>query len=418
MIALFLVDLLDFYFISLLGQSSLAAAVWYAGTLLFFTTSVSIGLSIAMGALVSKNLWAGKKSTAQEYAVYVLIFSALISTLMTIAMFIFSDTLIEFLGARGETLEMAQRYFHIVVLGAPLMSWAIWLSVILRSMGEAKNAMMILVIASIVNGILDPIFIFGFDWGLDGAALATLVSRFAMLAAAIYYVWKNKFFVWVRSVCHLEHLHFFGPITAIAIPAILTNLATPIGWAYVTRVIAEFGDSAVAWISMMGRVSPVAFAVIFALSGAIGPIIGQNLWAGKYDRIRQTIRDGMLFSTLYIIAVSVVMFIAREPIVDIFGLSGEGREIGLLFLSVLSWLFIFQAMVFVSNAVFNNIGKPRQSTVINFLKATVFTMPFVYFGAEYFGVSGALYGQAIGSVFIGVIALWWCLNSVKRVEKK
>ncbi|MCH2188577.1 MATE family efflux transporter [Candidatus Gracilibacteria bacterium] len=418
LIALFIVDLLDFYFISLLGESSLAAAVGYAGTLLFFITSVSIGLSIAMGALVSKNLGAGKHETAQEYGVYVLLFILIVSVPLSMLMFIFAEFAMSLLGVSGDTLEMAKDYFRIVVLGAPLMSLAMGLSAILRSLGEAKNAMMVLLVASIVNGVLDPIFIFVLGWGLDGAAGATLASRVAMILAALYYIYKNRFFVGVTQVCQLQHLGYLGPIIAIALPAIATNLATPIGNAYVTRVIAEFGDSAVAGMSMIGRLSPVAFAVIFALSGAIGPIIGQNLGAERCDRVRQTVRDSMLFSTLYILGVSLFLLVLRNPIVDLFGLTGDGRDIGILFLTILSWLFIFQAMVFISNAVFNNIGKAKQSTVVNVLKATVFTMPFVYFGAEYFGSLGVFYGQALGSVFIGIIALWWCIQSISKVDSK
>ena len=419
LIALFLVDLLDFYFISLLGQASLAAAVWYAGTLLFFSTSISIGLSIAMGALVSKNLGSWNTAAAQEYGVYILLFILSIVLPLTAGMFFGAEYLLSLLWASGETLDLAVSYFHIVVLGVPFMSLSIWMSAILRSLGEAKNAMMILLIASIVNAIFDPIFIFWFDWGLEWAAWATLISRLAMLVWAMFYIYRNQFFSGVTRVCQLQHIgNYFWSIISIALPAVLANLATPIGWAYMTRSIAWFGDSAVAGMSMIWRVSPVAFAVIFALSGAIGPIVGQNLGAKKCDRIRETITASMIFSTLYICWVSALLFLAREPIVWAFGLTWDGREVAILFLSILSWLFIFQAMVFISNAVFNNIGKPKQSTIINFLKATVFTIPFVYFGAQYYGAVWVFYGQALGSVFIGLIALWWCLASVKRVEGK
>ena len=208
------------------------------------------------------------------------------------------------------------------------------------------------------------------------------------------------------------------PITAIALPAILTNLATPIGNAYVTRSIAEFWDSAVAGMSMIWRISPVAFAVIFALSGAIGPIIGQNLWAGKCDRVKETVISSIKFSTLYILAISSVLFLFRNMIVDAFNLVWQARELGILFLSILSWLFVFQAMVFIANAVFNNVWLAKNSTIINFLKATIFTMPFVYYGAQNYGASGVLYWQAIGSIFIWIIALWWCFRSINHVDKK
>ncbi len=417
LIALFFVDLLDFYFISLLGENNLAAAVWYAGTLLFFTTSVSIGLSIAMWALVSKSLWSQNKNQAQQYWVAVSLFILATSIPITLWVFFAAEYLVSLLWATGETLDLAVRYLKIVVLGMPLMSFSMGLNSILRAMGDAKNSMMILLLASIVNGILDPILIFGFNLWLDGAAFATLCSRLAMFLGALYFIKKWNFFVWVKYNFSKLSITLI-PIISIALPAILTNLATPIWNAYVTRAIAEFWDSAVAGMSMIGRVSPVAFAVIFALSGAIGPIIWQNLWAKKCDRVKQIVISSIQFSTLYILGISTVLFLLRNIIVDAFSLTWQARELGILFLSILSWLFIFQAMVFVANAVFNNVWLAKNSTIINFLKATVFTMPFVYFWAQYYGAMGVLYGQAVGSIFIWIIALWWCFRSIDYVDKK
>lgn len=415
LIALFMVDLIDFYFISLLGQNNLAAAVWYAGTLLFFTTSISIGLSIAMGALISKSLGAKNIQDAQRYGIYISGFILAAALPIALWVYVFAWELVSLLWAEWETLSLAVMYLRIVIIGMPFMAFSMWLNSILRSQGEAKNSMLILLIASIVNGILDPILIFWFNLWLEGAAYATLASRAAMFVCALYFIQKNKFF----SGCSYSLswiTWYLKPIIFIAIPAVLTNLATPIGNAYVTKSISSFWDSAVAGMSMIGRISPVAFAVVFALSWAIGPIIGQNLWANRCDRVRQTVYESIKFSTLYIIVISSILFIFRNKIVDIFSLTGEARELGILFLSALSWFFVFQAFVFISNAVFNNVGLAKNSTIINFMKATLFTMPFVYYGAIYYGAEWVLLWQSIGSICIWIIALYWCFKAISKKE--
>lgn len=419
LIALFFVDLIDFYFISLLWEKNLAAAVGYAGTVLFFTTSIGIGLMIAMWALVSKNIGAWNKKVAQRYAIYVLIMTLFLSIPLVGWVYFWAPGLLELLWAKGETLDLAVSYLRIVILWMPLMLAAMSLSAILRSLGEAKQAMYTTLSASIVNGVLDPIFIFTFAWWLEGAALATLASRFAMIGVTYYYVvHKNKFFEKLWGVSLQEFFEKLGAIMLIAFPAILTNLATPLWNAYVTKSIANFGDSAVAGMSMIGRISPVAFAVIFALSGAVWPIIGQNLGAKKYDRIRETVWSSMIFSWIYILGASFILLLWRDMIVEAFSLTGEARELGLLFMTFLTWLFIFQAMGFVANAVFNNIWQAKNSTIINFLKASIFTVPFVYYGAQYWQASGVIIGQNIGGIFIWIIALIWCLRSVKALEWK
>jgi len=415
-IALFFVDLLDFYFISLLWENNLAAAVGYAGTLLFFTISISIWFMIAMGALVSKFIGAWKKTVAQRYAIYILALIWISSIPLTLWVYSFAPYLIALLWAQGETLNLAISYLRIVVLGMPVMMLAMWLSAILRSLWEAKHAMYTTLSASIVNGILDPIFIFWFAWWLEGAAFATLVSRFAMFFVTLYYIQKNHFFKWLCGISLREWYQKLWPIMFIAIPAILTNLATPIGNAYVTSSISKFWDSAVAGMSMIWRVSPVAFAVIFALSWAIWPIIGQNLWAKRFDRIQETVWSSLKFSFLYVIGASITLLLLRNVIVDIFSLVWVARELWLLFMTFLSWLFIFQAMAFVANAVFNNIWYAKKSTIINFAKATIFTIPFVYFWSLHYGASGVIVGQSIGMVFIWILAFIWCLHSVKALK--
>lgn len=418
LVALFLVDLIDFYFISLLGENNLAAAVWYAGTILFFTISISIWFMIAMGALVSKYIGSWQKELAQRYAVYILALILISSIPLTIGVFVFAPYLVWLLWAEGETLRLAVSYLKIVVVGMPLMMGAMWLSSILRSLWEAKQAMYTTLSASIVNGILDPIFIFWFAWWLEWAAYATLVSRVAMFFVTLYYIRKNKFFQWLSWISLTEGYAKLGAILFIAVPAILTNLATPIGNAYVTKSISSFWDSAVAGMSMIWRVSPVAFAVIFALSGAIWPIIWQNLGAKKYDRIEETVWAAMKFSFLYVIWASMVLFLLRNVIVDIFWLTGEARALWILFMTFLSWLFIFQAMAFVANAVFNNVWYAKNSTIINFAKATIFTIPFVYYWAQTYGANGVMIGQSIGTIFIWIIAFVWCLYSVKHLQSR
>ncbi|PID84479.1 MATE family efflux transporter [Candidatus Gracilibacteria bacterium] len=415
LIALFLVDLIDFYFISLLGQKELAAAIGYAGTILFFTSSVSIGFSITMGALVSKNLGAKKPEEAKNFAGVIAFLIFVVGSILTLGIYFSAPYLLSLLGAESQTLDFAVSYLRIIIVGMPFLALGMGLNGILRAKGEAKHSMFVLLIGSFVNGILDPICIFGLGLGLEGAAYATLVSRFALLLAAVFFVYKNQFFR--GAVFSLSHSkQYLMPIFLIAIPAVLTNLATPIGNAYIVSKVGEFGDSAVAGLSMVMRISPVAFAVIFALSGAIGPIIGQNLGAKNIDRIQQTIWESIKFSAGYIFFISLVLFFLQDPIIHIFHLTGEARELSLIFFQFLSWLFIFQAFVFIANAVFNNIGHAKNSTIINFLKATVFTMPFAYFGGQYYGASGVLIGQSIGFSIIGILAIYWCFKTVKKLQ--
>jgi Na+-driven multidrug efflux pump len=195
------------------------------------------------------------------------------------------------------------------------------------------------------------------------------------------------------------------PIFAIAIPAILTQLATPIGQAYVTRAMSDFGEDAVAGMAIIARMSPVGFAVIFALSGAIGPIIGQNAGAGLNDRVRGAFRDGLLFTAIVVVVVSTLFFLARPAIQMLFQLEGTALTLVFLFAGPLSLMFFFNGVIFVSNAAFNNLGHPFYSTIINWGRNTLGTIPFVLVGAAWFGAPGVLVGQFLGGAVFAVLAL-------------
>jgi Na+-driven multidrug efflux pump len=192
----------------------------------------------------------------------------------------------------------------------------------------------------------------------------------------------------------------------IAAPAILTQLATPFGQAFVTRAMAGFGEAAVAGMAIVGRMTPVAFGVIFALSGAIGPMIGQNFGAGRMDRVRRAFRDGLLFCAIFTVAMTAILFALRGPIIALFQAEGVTRDLIVLFCGPLALAFFFNGVIFVSNAAFNNMGHPFRSTWINWGRHTLGTVPFVLAGGALFGAAGVLIGQAVGGViFAGVAAV-------------
>ena len=165
-------------------------------------------------------------------------------------------------------------------------------------------------------------------------------------------------------------------------PALLTNLATPIGSGVVLRFMAQFGDSAVAGAAIMGRIFPVAFAAVFALSGAIGPIIGQNAGAGRFDRVRSALYDALLCNVVYVLVVWLLMWLLTDAIVAAFSASGDAERLIRFATTWLIGAFMFNGMLFVANASFNNLHKAHLATLFNFGRALLGTIPCVYLGAQ------------------------------------
>ena len=414
LMALFAVDLIDLLFLSMLNQTAVTAAIGYAGTVVFANLSVAIGSGIAAAALVARNVGAGDMNRARGYATSALMFSLIVAAVITITINIGSGALLSLLGAKGEAKRLAQVFIWTMTPGYILISGAICCSFILRGIGDARRAMYITLSAAMVTIVADPIFIFVLGWGIQGAAAATVVGYLVSFGIGLHGVVRVHRFINPMRVDGLKR--DFPAIWAIALPAILTQLATPFANAYMTHEIAPFGDEAVAGFAIVGRVIPVAFGIIFALSGSVGPIIGQNYGAKRHDRVRQTLNDGLIFAAVYTLTTSLILFIFRHEIAEAFNAAGRTVDIVVFFCTFIGISWAFAGAQFVANAAFNNLGRPKLSTWFNWGKATLGTIPFALVGAKLGGPEGILAGTAIGAVIFGIASVAVAYRIVWRSE--
>lgn len=412
--ALFVVDLIDIFFLSLLGEQELAAAVGYAGTISFFTTSIGIGLSIALGALVSRAIGAKQMEAAKRLLLNSAVVTLLMSLLVSAVVTYFIPELLSLVGATGHTAELAAGYLYILVPSLPLICLAMALGAALRAVGDAKLSMMSTLAGGGINLVFDPIFIFALGMGIEGAAVASVLARAGVLfIAARGVIVKHKLFGQFEFESFKADL---SAIFAIAAPAMLTNIATPIGNAVVTRAIADFGDGYVAGWAVLGRLVPVCFGMIFALSGAVGPIVGQNYGAHEFDRVKESLTKALQFCAMYVIGVSLILMLLQDQIISVFDMKGDSAEIIRFFCTYIAVFFVFSGALFVANASFNNLGKAKYSTFFNVGKATIGTIPFVYFGAQWGGVFGVLVGQVIGAIIFAILGVYTAFRLVDKVR--
>lgn len=414
LMAIFLVDFLNLFYISLLGEQQLAAAIGYAGSVLAFTIAIGIGMTIAATALIARALGAGNRDEAREMSAAALVFITLVSLLVVLGLWPLIPLALDGLGARGHTKEIATGFLRIVVPSLPLLGLGMLLSGILRAVGDARRAMYVTLAGGAASAVLDPLFIFGFDLGVTGAAIATVLSRFVLVGVGFYGAVRVHDMIGRLRPAGLRR--DIRAMSAIAVPAVLTNIATPFGNAYLTATIARFGDDAVAGWAIIGRIVPVAFGTIFALSGAVGPIISQNFGAGRADRVRQTLNNALVFTLLYALAVWILLFLLRHQIVGIFNARADAAELVRFFCAFVAGSFLFTGALFVANAAFNNLGFPAYSTMFNWGRATIGTIPFVWYGAAQFGASGALAGWAVGGIVFGIGAATMAFRLTGRLD--
>ena len=414
LVAVFVVDLINLFYISRLGEQAIAAAVGFAGVVGFFHTAVCIGLMIGVTATVSRKIGAGHTAQAQRMASHSLLLMAGIAAVLALATLVFLEPLLWALGARGEVAVLAQRYLTVTMPSVPLLAVGMASSALLRSVGAARRAMVVTLGAAAVTAVLDPLFIFYFGMGLDGAAVVSVISRSVLLAVGLHGVGRVH-----RMLAPIQGAHFWADaraLSAVAGPAVMTNLATPVGAAFVTHSVAQFGASAVAGQATVERLTPVAFGLIYALSGAVGPILAQNLGAKRYDRVQQTLRASLGFMLLAVAAAWLLLALLQGPLTRAFSLDGQAALLLQAFCSWLAASFFFAGALYVANAAFNNLGRPLWSTGFNWARATLGTIPLAWWGAQY-GPVGVLAGQALGTAVFGTLALWMAFRLTAKLDK-
>lgn len=411
----FVIDALNLFWVSQLGDPRLVAAIGFAYAIQFFSVSSGVGLMIAATVLISRAIGGGEKALARDQAASAAVIAFVAQIVMAGLIVYFRREILSLAGARGETLELSARYLMFTM---PSLSWmAVGLigSGALRAAGDGRRAMVVTLTSGTLSMFLDPFLILGLGLGLDGAALGLNVSRLVLMAVSLMFAVRvHNLFARPRlaaiSLC-------LAPFAAVAVPAILTQLATPFGNYILTRVLSQFGDEAVAGWAVVGRLTVVAFGGIFSLSGAIGGIFGQNYGGGLHHRLVSTYRDAVIFCLCYTLVIWAVLVAVGEHVGDAFGLAPDGMAVLRAFTHVGAGAFLFVGLFFVANAAFNTLGRPTRATALTWVRDGLLTFPVAVWMAGVFGPVGVIYAQALLGAALGVAAVIWGWHFIRSIAE-
>ncbi len=360
----FLVDFLALWWIGRIGREDLIAAVGIAGTIQFAVFSVAIGMMIATVALVARQIGMGNRAAARRIAGLAMALTVGVMSILSLLMVAGMAPVLAASGAEGAVADAARTFLLISLPSLPLIAVGLVASAVLRAVGDAWRSMAITMSGGAVAIVADPFLIVWSGWGVAGAAVSIVLARAAMAALGVYYV------VGVRDMLArpsaADARRWAGPYLAVALPAIATQVSTPFGNWVLTREMAAFGESAVAGWGVVMRLTILAFGGIFALSGAIGGIIGQNWGAGRPDRVAGAYIAALKFCAVY---------------------------------TLLAW-----AAMAALSAAFNNLGRPLRSTWANWTRDGILMFPCAAILGGLAGAAGVVWAQALANVIVGGVA--------------
>ena len=418
-VSIILFTVVDTVYIGRLGAEPLAA-MGFTFPISYIVMSIAMGLSVGTSSTIARAIGEGHQLRVQRLATDGLGLAFLIVTCFSLIGLTNLNTIFSLMGAKGEILELISDYMIPWCLGVGLLVIPMVGNGAIRATGDTKTPATIMIIAGIVNIVLDPFLIFGIGpfprLELQGAALATVFSWAMAFTASLWILGKREGMIRLPIFDPKYSFDSWKRILYIGIPAAGTNMMEPLSMAVITRMISEYGEEAVAAFGVGGRLEALSLIGLWALSTAITPFIGQNFGAGNYDRIRAALRFGVKFSLIWGGAAFTVLYLLSGIIAPIFNDNKAVTASIVLFLQIIPISYAMYGISALVNSMFNALGKPLQASLVIILHLFVFVLPLAYLGSKVYGLKGIFIGIAVGNAVVGIIAYLMAQKFLVHVE--
>jgi putative MATE family efflux protein len=416
-------NLADTYFVSQLGTQELAA-MSFTFPVVMVMFGVAMGLGTGTTSVVSRAIGHGDETMIRRLSSDSLVLSILTVLVFAAVGMLTIDPLFTLLGATPDVLPLIRDYMMIWYLGIVFLVIPMVANAAIRSTGDTAFPALIMVIATGVNIVLDPLLIFGL-WGfprleLEGAAIATVISRALTLVASLLILHFREHLLDFKALTLREMWQSWKAIGKIAIPATVTNLLEPIGLGVVTRLIATYGASSVAAWGAGSRVTAFALVPVFAVCSALVPFVGQNWGAGEYGRVRTGRNYGYIFAVVWSISMIGVLRIFAESVASVFSLDGDVLAEIVRYLWILPFGYFGVGLLRVTEETLNAIGRPIMASVQTLVHMFGLYIPLAFVGANTMAMNGLLGGLAIADAMGGGIGLgmaWWMCRRGRQGEE-
>jgi len=407
----------DMWFIGRVGDRELAA-LSFAFPILMIVTSVAIGLGAGTSSVVARAIGAHNHRRARRLATDSLILSFGITATISAIGFFTINPLFTLLGAPADMIPLIAGYMTILYAGVPFVVVGMVGMSSMRATGDTRLPSMLMVIASVANVILDPILIFGVGpvpaMGLNGAAMASLLSRTAIFGGTLYLMRMRLDMLTFNKPDPGELRSSWADVLHVGIPAAGTNAIIPIATGVITAMLARYGPEAVAGFGVASRVESLTLVLFYALSAVIGPFVGQNISAGRADRIFEALRLCTFFCVGTGLAIAVLLAISGEWLPTLFSDNPQVTEVSTLFLMIAPISYGAYGMVMIMSATFNGMGKPMPAVHISVSRMAVIYVPLAFVAERFFGIAGIFAAYAFANIVSGVVAYVWARASVQE----
>jgi putative MATE family efflux protein len=380
----------DIYFVGKLNDSRAVAAVGLTELTLTIIYSVAMGLSMGATAMVGRRVGEKDQKGAAIAGVQAIYLGLAFSFLFTIAGIIWHRELLALMGASPEVVQIGAGYIQWMLCGNITIMMIFLINGIFRGAGNASIAMRSLILANLLNIILDPVFIFGFGpipaMGVTGAAVATNIGRGIGVLYQLYCLFKGNSVIKITSANIRADFDIIVRMIKVSAGGTGQFLISSASWIFLGSIIAKFGDAAVAGYTFGVRMIVFTILPSFGMANAAATLVSQNLGAGKPERAESSVWKAGFYNMMFLALVMVLFLVAAEPILSFFTDDPEVIAYGKECLQVVAFGYIFYGYGMVVNQAFNGAGDTLTPTLISLIGFWIFQIPFAYLLALQWGL--------------------------------
>lgn len=414
-------NVVDTYFVGQLGTRELAAMSFtfpVAMTLL----SAAIGLSAGTSSVLARAAGEDDPEKVRRLATDALTLSTIVTLALSLIGYLTIDPVFRLLGAPADLLPLIREYMvpwyaGLLFLLLPMITMAA-----LRAMGDASTAGRLLVASAILNVVIDPLLIFGLAGfprlELAGAAYATIIARTVCLAGALWVMHTRLGLITLARPTGARLRESWRGVLHVGLPAAGTNMIIPVANGVIVALVATYGPAAIAGLGIATRIEMFSLVIFYALSGIIGPFVGQNLGAARRDRILLALKQCYVFCLAYGAALALVVGLVAEPIAGLFSDASSAIEVAALYLWIVPASYGAYGIVMLVNASFNGLGRPLPAMAISVTRMVVVYVPLALAGKALFGIPGIFAAFALSNLCVGAGAAAWCWMTCRGAPQR
>lgn len=409
-------NLVDAYFVGGLGESQMGAI-----SVVYPLGQVVVGLGLLFGngaaSYISRLLGRGDKENADKVASTALYSSISVGAVIIIISMVFLHPILKLLGATNSILPFAATYAGIYIVSCIFNVFNVTMNNIVTSEGAAKTTMCALLTGAVLNIALDPLFIYVFDLGMAGAAIATAISQVVSTCVYLTYIFRKKsvFHFRVKDCTYTKET--MSEVFKIGIPTLVFQILTSVSISLINNAAGGYGDSAIAGMGVVTRLISMGSLSVFGFIKGFQPIAGYSYGAKKFDRLREAIKTSILWSTAFCVIFGVILALFPTAIVSQFTKGdAEMIRIGAASLRANGISIMLFGFYTVYSSLFLALGKGREGFILGACRQGICFIPVILLLPIVWGLNGIMYAQPIADVLSAVITVFMAIPLHKKMN--